>query len=200
MSPPGSLVGDDDAEAAQALKLDQAETFDVEASSYGTTKETCPAASLIYFDIPKRADMEPVRITWYEGGMMPPRPAVLEAGRNVESNGVLYIGTKGAILGEGWSRSPRIIPESKMRAYKRPPKTLPRCKDHHRNWLDGCKGIGRPSTHFDYAGPLTEFALMGNVALRAGKKLNFDWKNLKVTNVPEAGRFVKPAYLTGRTA
>jgi predicted dehydrogenase len=56
-----------------ALKLDQADRFQVEASSYGTTEEVCPAASLIYFDLPARAGMAPVRITWYEGGLMPPR-------------------------------------------------------------------------------------------------------------------------------
>ena len=184
-----------------ALKLDQCDTFSVEASSYGTTEEVCPAASLIYFDFPARAGMKPVRITWYEGGLMPPRPAMLEAGRRLDSdgNGILYIGSKGAILGGGWSKSPRIIPGSKMLAYDRPPKTLPRCKGHHRNWLDACKGIGRPSTHFDYGGPLTEFTLMGNVALRSGKKLEFDWKNLRVTNVPEANRYIRPNYRKGRS-
>ena len=86
-----------------------------------------------------------------------------------------------------------------MRAYKRPAKTLPRCASHHRNWLDACKGQGRASTHFDYAGPLTEFCLMGNVALRAGKKLDFDWKGMKVTNAPEANAFIQPGYREGRT-
>ena len=177
-----------------ALKLDQAESFSVEASSCGTTKETCPAASLIYYDFPARAGMGPVRITWYEGGIMPARPAELEDGRSLGDHGILFLGTKGAILGGGWTRSPRIIPEAKMRAYQRPPKSLPRCASHHRNWLDACKGQGRPSTHFDYAGPLTEFCLMGNVALRAGKKLQFDWKSMKVTNAPEANEFIQPGY------
>ena len=128
---------------------------------------------------------------------MPPRPKELEEGRSLGNHGILYIGTKGTILGGGWSRSPRIIPETKMRAYHKPTKSLPRVKGHHRNWLDACRGKGRPSTHFDYSGPLTEFTLMGNVALRAGKKLNFDWKNMKVTNVPEANEFVKPQYRKG---
>ena len=171
----------------------------MEASSYGTTKETCPAVSLIYFHFPARAGMKPVRITWYEGGLFPPRPAVLEAGRSIGGNGIIFIGSKGAILGEGWSRSPRIIPESKMRAYKRPAKTLPRCKGHHRNWLDACRGIGKASTHFDYSGPLTEFCLMGNVALRAGKKLEFDWKKMKITNDAAANQYIKPNYRPGMT-
>ena len=182
-----------------ALKLDQAEKFQVEASSYGTNEEVCPAASLIYYHFPARAGMSPVRITWYEGGLMPPRPAELEPGRSMGDNGILFVGTHGAILGGGWGRSPRIIPESKMREYKRPPKTLPRVAGHHRNWLDACKGQGKPSTHFDYSGPLTEFSLMGNVALRAGKPLDFDWKSMQVTNVPEANQYIKPELREGRT-
>lgn len=182
-----------------ALKLDQSPSFSVEASSIGTTEDTCPAGSLIYFDFPARAGMVPVRITWYEGGLMPPRPAELEEGRTLGEHGILFIGSKGAILGGGWSGSPRIIPETKMRAYHQPPKTLPRVKGHHRDWLDACKGKGEASDHFDYSGPLSEFVLMGNVAIRAGKKLEFDWKNMNVTNVPEANTFVKPHYREGRT-
>jgi predicted dehydrogenase len=182
-----------------ALKLDQAARYEVEASSYGTTDEVCPAASLVYYHFPARAGMAPVRIVWYEGGVMPPRPAELEAGRRIEDNGILFIGSKGSILGGGWGRSPRIIPEAKMRAYKRPERTLPRVAGHHRNWLDACKGKGRPSTHFDYAGPLTEFCLMGNVALRAGSKLAYDPKAMQVTNVAEANRFIRPEYREGRT-
>jgi predicted dehydrogenase len=182
-----------------ALKLDQASTFSVEASSYGTTEETCPAASLIYFDFPARAGMGPVRITWYEGGLMPPRPAELEAGRTLGGNGIIFVGTKGAILGEGWSRSPRIIPETKMRAYRKPPKTLARVNGHHRDWLDACKGKGAARNNFDYSGPLTECTLMGNVALRAGKKLEFDWKKMRVTNARDADKYVKPKYRQGRS-
>jgi predicted dehydrogenase len=180
-----------------ALKLDQMSGFSVEASSYGTTEETCPSVSLVHFHIPKRAAMPPVRISWYEGGLMPPRPEALEAGRTLGTNGILYLGTKGAILGAGWSEAPRLIPLSRMRSYDRPKQTLPRVKGHHRNWIDACKGLGQASTHFDYAGPLSEFVLMGNVALRAGKKLDFDWKNLKITNVPEANRFLKPTLQAG---
>jgi predicted dehydrogenase len=182
-----------------SLKLDQADHFSVEASSYGTTEETCPAVSLIYYHFPARAGMGPVQINWYEGGLMPPRPAELEPGRSLGDHGILFMGTKGTIFGGGWARSPRIVPETKMRAYKRPPKTLPRVKGHHRNWLDACKGKGRPSTHFDYAGPLTEFCLMGNVALRSSQKLNLDWKDMKVTNAPEANEFIKPDYRKGRS-
>lgn len=182
-----------------ALKIDQCERFSIEASACGVTEENCPSASLIYFDVPARAGMGPVRITWYEGGVMPPRPAELEAGRSLGENGILFVGTKGSILGEGWGRSPRIIPESKMRAYKRPPRTLPRVTGHHSNWLDACRGKAKTTTHFDYAGPMTEFVLMGNVALRAGRKIDFDWKKMNVTNAPDANTLIQPGYREGWT-
>ena len=182
-----------------ALKLAETNTFSVEASTYGATEENCPAASLVHFHVPARAGMPPVRISWYEGGLMPPRPVQLEAGRKLSDNGILYLGSKGAILGEGWSGSPSIIPVSKMRAYKKPAQILARVPGHHRDWLNGCLGKGEPSTHFDYSGPLTEFTLMGNVAIRAGQKLDFDWKNMNITNVPDANRFLKPHYRDGRT-
>ncbi len=182
-----------------ALKIGECETFSVEASACSNTDEMCPAASLVYFDVPQRGNMGPVRLTWYEGNLRPARPRILEASRNLGEHGILFIGTKGMILGDGWGRSPRIIPEAAMKAYKKPPKTLPRVKGHHRNWLDACKGLDKASTHFDYAGPLTEFVLMGNVAIRAGKRLDFDWKNLKVTNDEAANEFLKPKYREGFT-
>lgn len=185
--------------AFMALKLDQCESFTVEASSYGTTEEVCPAASLIYYHMPARAGMGPVRIAWYEGGLLPPRPAELEPGRPLGDHGILFLGSKGAMLGDGWSRTPRLVPLARTRKFRNPTRRLPRVKGHHRNWLDACKGQGQPSTHFDYAGPLTEFVLMGNVALRAGEKLEFDWKNVKVTNAPEANEYIRPQYAEGWT-
>ncbi len=182
-----------------ALKLNACDHFSVEASSYGLTEESCPAASLIHFNMPARAGMGPVRISWYEGGVMPPRPADLEPWRELGDHGVLFIGTQGALLGDGWGREPRLVPLKRTREFKNPKRVLPRVKGHHRNWLDACKGQGQASTHFDYAGPLTEWVLMGNVALRAGKKLDFDWKNLKITNVPEANQYLKPELAEGWT-
>jgi len=183
-----------------ALRLGEAPTYSVEATSYGKTEENCPAASLIHYHFGPRGNMPGVRISWYEGGIMPPRPAGLEPSRDIGTNGIIYVGTKGAILGQGWSGSPRIIPESSMRAYKRPPRTLPRVPGHHRDWLNGCKGGPMPSDSFDYSGPLTEFCLMGNVALRAGgKMLDYDGKAMKITNDTDANKYIKPNYRPGRT-
>jgi hypothetical protein len=81
-----------------------------------------------------------------------------------------------------------------MKAYKLPPKTLARSKCHHRDWIDACKGGKPASSNFDYAGPLTEVVLLGNVALRTGKKLAWDGKNMKATNAYEADQYIRPEY------
>ena len=85
-------------------------------------------------------------------------------------NGVLLIGSKGTIMGGGWSKSPRIIPETKMKAYGRPPRSLPRSRGHHRNWLDACKGGPQAISDFSYAARLAEFILLGDVAIRARRR------------------------------
>ena len=141
----------------------------------------------------------PVTVHWYDGALEPPRPAELEPGRTLGegSNGVLIVGSKGTIMGGGWSKSPRIIPESKMKAYGRPPRKLPRSPGHHRDWLNACKGGPKACSDFSYSARLTEFVLLGDVAIRAGKKILWDGPNMKVTNVPEAQKFVEESYRPG---
>jgi predicted dehydrogenase len=141
----------------------------------------------------------PVTVHWYDGSLRPPRPAELEEGRRMGEggNGVLLIGSKGTIMGGGWSRSPRIIPEAKMKAYGRPPKTLPRSPGHHRDWLNACKGGPKACSDFSYGARLTELVLLGNVAVRAQKKILWDGPNMKITNAPEAQIFVQEQYRPG---
>jgi hypothetical protein len=92
-----------------------------------------------------------------------------------------------------------MIPETAMRAYKRPPKTLPRSNGHHRDWLDGCKGEGQPSSNFEVAGPMTEVIMMGAIAIRTGERLYWDGVNMRCTNSPAANDFVRPIYRAGWT-
>jgi len=176
-----------------ALKINEAQTFSVEACGNGTTDEVFPNAQLIYYDVPARAGMPPVHITWYDGGLMPPCPKELAECRKMGDNGILFVGSKGTIIAGGWGGTPRIIPEAKMQAYERPPKSLRRTDGPHRDWIKACKGeIPASSNNFDYAGPLTEFVLMGNVALLARKKLEIDWPKIEATNYPDANKFFKP--------
>jgi hypothetical protein len=94
-------------------------------------------------------------------------------------------------MGGGWSQSPRLIPESKMREYGRPPKTLPRSPGHHRDWLNACKGGPKACSDFSYGARLTEFVLLGDVAIRAQKKILWDGENMKALTPPRPRLFIQ---------
>lgn len=96
--------------------------------------------------------------------------------------------------------SPRLIPEDRMRTYKRPPKTLPRSIGHHKEWIQACKTGSPTRSNFGFAGPLTEAVLLGTVCVRmGGGKLIWDSKNMKVTNLPEANEYLHYEYRAGWT-
>jgi len=144
-------------------------------------------------------------VHWYDGNRRPERPKQLEPDRRLGGggNGILIVGRNGTIMGGGWSKSPRIIPETKMKDYlqaskgKQPPRTIQKSNGHHRDWLDACKG-GKPAlSEFGYGARLIEFILLGDVAVRAKQKIEWDGRNMKVKNVPEAQRFVQEAYPKG---
>ena len=183
----------------KALKLGYPTS--VEACSSGVNSETAPLASIVRYQFPARGDLPPVTLTWYDGDLMPARPPELEDGRHFgEADDNLYVGDKGKMLGH------RIIPESKMQEYKKPPQTLPRSPGHHREWINACKGGPPAGSNFDVAGPLAEVILLGNIAVRLGQKLYekglklyYDGPNMKITNFPEANEYIRSEYRKGWT-
>ncbi len=165
-----------------------------------TMDETAPVSSVINYNFPARENMPAVTVRWFDGGLMPPRPDELEPGRMMGngSSGVIFIGSKGKLMCGEYGDSPRLIPETRMKAYKQPPKTLPRVKgSHEENWIQACKGGEPADSNFDYSGPMTEAVVLGNISLRMGQKLEWDGANLTVTNVKEANALVKPEYRAG---
>ncbi|HPS55048.1 MAG TPA: hypothetical protein PLP05_05575, partial [Sedimentisphaerales bacterium] len=154
-----------------------------------------PLASVVTYKFAATGGKPAVDLIWYDGGLRPSLPDEYEIDRKVADNGIFFEGDKGVIFSDLWS--PRIVPEAKMKEYKLPPKTLPRVKDHYENWLEACKAGGKAVSDFDYAGPLTETVLLGNLAIRAGKKIYWDSENMKVTNCQEANRFVQRQYRQG---
>jgi len=180
-----------------ALELGR-RSVSVEARTTRLNSETYPAASLIRYEFAALGRLSPVTVTWYDGGLLPWRPKELEEGRKLPGHGGLYIGEKGTILAS-LGGGPRLIPESKMKTFERPAPTLPKSPGHYQEWLDACKGGPRPLANFDYSGPLTEMVLLGNVAIRTGKKLNWDGPSMKVTNVPEANDYLHRQYRKGWT-
>ena len=98
---------------------------------------------------------------------------------------------------DGWSRNPRLLPEERDKEFTRPAKTLARVSGHDRAWLDACKGGPAATSQFDYSGPLAEFVLLGNVALRTGEKLHWDGESMKATNCAAADEFIRADYKNG---
>jgi predicted dehydrogenase len=181
----------------RVLKLEAPES--VEASSTERFSETYPTASIIRYTFAARGDMPPVSFTWYDGGLKPPRPDELEENRlfkgegEDEDEGLLFIGDRGKILCGFNGANPKLIPESRMRGFQPPPKSLPRSPGNEREWLDACKGgKAKPGGNFEFEGLVTETLLLGNVAARAGQKLHWDRAGLKVTNSESAQMFVSP--------
>ena len=170
----------------------------IEASSSDRYEETYPLASVIHFNFPSRGDMPPVKFTWYDGGLKPPRPDELEANRPLkgdgeeEDEGLLFVGDRGKILCAFNGGNPKIIPQAKMDSFQQPPKTLLRSPGNEREWLDACKGSKvKPGGNFEFEGLVTETLLLGNVATRMGQKLTWDRPSL-IVNSDVAQKWVRP--------
>jgi predicted dehydrogenase len=175
------------------------------ARGYGQRVEyndSYPPSSVIHLSFPARGNMAPVKMHWYDGGLLPELPDDLEPNRKLPESGTIFVGEKGKMWCETYSESPRLIPETFMQAFQRPPRTLPRVPDgrsgHEKNWLDAIRQKGQAVSSFDYAGPFTESVLLGNVALRyPGVRLLWDAPTMKVTNMPDADQFVNHNYRPG---
>jgi hypothetical protein len=146
--------------------------------------------------------MPPVKLHWYDGGLLPARPDELEDDRQLDpEDGIIFVGDKGKILVEGWGgERPRLIPEKRNKEYRRPPKTLPRSIGHYNEWIEACKTGSATKSNFDFAGPLTEAVLLGSISVHlGGEKLLWDSANLRVANLEEANALLHYKYRDGWT-
>jgi predicted dehydrogenase len=179
-----------------ALDLDYPSS--VEAHTTGVNNETGPHGAIVYYKFPAKGNRPEVQLIWYEGGIMPPRPQGFNEDLFGDAHsGVLFVGEKGSILHRHHAARPILIPEQKFKDYQDPPKTMPRSKGHYIEWIDACKG-GKPAmSNFDYAAPLTEIVLLGNLSMRTGQKLSWDGPNMISPDVPEANQFIHIPYREG---
>jgi predicted dehydrogenase len=180
-----------------ALKLGYPES--VEATSLDLNPDTHPIASIVTYRFGARGGLPPVKLTWYDG-LRAPRPPELEDGRRMGhvEGGSLFKGTKGKLVGGVYGEDPRLIPESKMKAYQTPPKIIPRVEvSHEQDWVRACKGGQKAGADFEYSALLTEICLLGNVARRVDGRIEWDGENMKVTNLPEANKYIRTPYREG---
>jgi len=176
--------------------------------------DSCPMASIIHLNYPRTDKKGSIKVSWYDGGLLPQRPDELlpEEPFGNWDGGCLFIGTKGKLLMDCYGANPRLLPTRLMKEVNLPKPTLKRVPEgHYLQWVNACiagYGKGETSSPFEYAGPFTESVLMGNLAIRSAmmvnpkmkgwedkylgrKKLLWDAENMKITNFDEANQFVK---------
>jgi predicted dehydrogenase len=180
----------------RALKLKYPLT--VEAVSTLVNDESYPLASIVKYQFPARGDMPPVTLTWYDGGLRPFNLPDLAEGMQMGVGGTLYVGDKGKILDD------KILPLSLRNSYTAPKPTIPSSPGHEEEWIAACKGGAAAGSDFEWAGPLTETVLLGNVALRKAVKeklgstiLQFDPVKLSFPNMPDADKYLHCEYRKG---
>ncbi len=174
-----------------ALKLQAPLT--IEPQGPPAHPEIAPASMSATYEYGARGDLPPVKLTWHQGTN---KPEIWKAGGIPQwDSGCLFIGTKGMLLSEYFKHV--LLPEKDFAGGQRPAPTIPRVSGHHEEWLQACKTGKSCSANFEYSGWLTEANHLGNVAYRVGRKLEWDAKNLKATNAPEADRFIRRNYREG---
>lgn len=163
----------------------------VEAEGPEVHPETCPLGLVVKYKFPKRDDRGPVDLTWYDGDQIPKKVA----GERVPGSGVMFVGSEGNMFAN--YSSYKLFPKDKFKDFEPPTETIPNSIGHHKEWIKACKD-GSPTTcNFDYSGALTETVLLGNVAYRIGKQLDWDAKSLTATNCPEATKYISKEYRSG---
>ena len=175
----------------------------IDATTLGLTEEGHPVASVVTYMFPARKGMAPVKLTWYEGTRAP-RPAELEDGRKLDKEGgAIFKGTKATLICGVYGESPRIIPESKMKALNpgQIPKKLPRVpkgqSGHEQEWVAAIKNGKKAGADFAYGAMVTEICLLGNIAKRVDARIQWNPVEMRITNIADANKYLREDYRTG---
>jgi hypothetical protein len=204
----------------RALKLGAPST--VQGASTRVNEETFPLGSIVTYQFPARKatvqannchvtgltgtsageiEMPPCKLVWYDGGLRPPRPDSLPEGQKMGDNGKLLVGEKGCILS---NVNNVVFPEACAKEAQKVSRQIPVSPGHYKEWIAACKGGKKPGSNFDWAGPLAESVLLGNVALRVQLRedltlcrLMWDAEKLKFSNLEDANKFIRNEYRAG---
>lgn len=189
------------------------DTAPIAAKAYGTTHRyvdgntykwlennvSFPDSCLVQLKFPKQKALPAFDLYWYDGGMKPFIPDELEEDKqDIPNEGMMFVGDKGKIIGGFLGENPRIIPERKMKEYQGE-KVLPERERQRRSdtWAAAIKEDKESPGSFIYAGPVTEAINLAAVALRSGKRIEYDSANMKITNDEEANKYLTREYRTG---
>jgi Oxidoreductase family, C-terminal alpha/beta domain/Oxidoreductase family, NAD-binding Rossmann fold len=156
-----------------------------------------PLSCIVHFKFQAQKELGPFDLFWYDGGMKPAKPEELNSeGASLAPEGLMFVGDKGKIIGDFRGEKPvlyagnkKILPEEDKKESER--------QDRNDSWITSFNNGTQSPGSFIYAGPVTETILLGGVALRAGKKVEYDSAAMKITNVPEANKYLVREYRKG---
>jgi hypothetical protein len=192
---------------SKALIRLQADVSEIDRNSF-------PRLEVVRYDVPARGELPPVKLNWYNGGgnlleEKGIRGQIRELlGRPLDWSseddpiwkdwaGILLVGKNGKLYSNAHNTEFTLLPEDKFKGLEGPPRSLPRSRGHEREWLDACKGGPPAMSNFNYAGPLTEFVLLANVATQFDHEIEFDPIAMKIVNSEEADKALRREYREG---
>jgi len=178
-----------------ALKLRHPTTVEAHGDPQPASPYTNAKWMVITWDHPAVEDRPALKLTWYDGIQRPPSPPGHDL--NKWGLGVLFVGDKGMLLADYGKNI--LLPEDKFKDFKRPEPWIKPSPGHHKEWIDACKTGSPTLCNFDYSGLLVEHNLLGNVAYRVGKKVQWDPVGLKAVGCPEADQYIRRKYREGWT-
>lgn len=180
------------------------------------TPECQSNANMVSWEFPARGNLPPLNVYWYDGGMKPHRPAELDRSTAMPRAGILFVGDRGKLISAYYGGNPfrsfgkgegpmrglpggLLLPEDKFKDFQQPPKTLRRVDkpDHYLEWTQACKTGATTAVPIEFGCRLTEMALLGTLALRTGRVIEWDAKAMRVTNDDDANNLVDPPYHNG---
>ncbi len=168
----------------------------IQATSTPYNNDYLPQTESVTYEFPARGNMPPVKVTWTDGGVKPPRPAALEAGRQLRE--ALYIGDKGMLMHGTHGATPELIPNDP--GFVEPAKTLHRPSNIYVDWVEAIKEGRKAANDFEVSSKLNEIMLLTNIAVAAQRlniTLEYDAENMRITNCPEANDYFHYEYRNG---
>ncbi|WP_161541458.1 Gfo/Idh/MocA family protein [Rhodothermus marinus] len=164
--------------------------------------ETAPLVSRVTYEFAARGNRPALRVVWRDGNLAPPRPPQWEKDRPWPpmDSGQMFIGDEGVLIAGTYGENPRLVPESRHQEWiaSAPAPRYPRSPGVYQEWIEACKNGGQAGSNFpDYAGPLTEMVLLGNLAVRVGGTIEWDAATLRVTNIEVPEEYIRPTYRSG---
>jgi hypothetical protein len=168
----------------------------VEAKSEGQTPDSPPLWAEVRYEFPQRGDLPPVALIWHDGKKGYPPDLVEGDDVPTITNGFLFLGDRGKLIMD-YDGVPILLPRAEFAGYAEPDAFIRRSPGHFEEWIEAIKTGSPTGTDFSYSGPLTESVLLGNVAIRTGRRIEYDGATMEIPGDPEAAALLHVPYRKG---